>query len=619
MALPISSEIKRWASLQSRGPVAELYEVEASDTETLYYVLGDPTKTGSLQFPLDADGNPTAEAKTYTAIAIKRDDITQSIRAELPTFKVSVSNITGVAGGLIENYELDGRRVRITRVILDTLTLEDSISFDFTIQSQGYDRKAATFVIGFGNLFRRKLPWKKLVKVRCQHPWQQRFQTDNPCSFPSDYFGPNTEQSFGSESGRSIIVSEPARLFGGELEYERWSRGDISTASGKSGRTLEPIGKGVGEPPVYSDLYVHYFIPPQADSSVEKAFLAAWKSGTAWTTTGEPVNFTGTVTVSMVPIVETPVAPANEQEFRFRYERDDVSGPDFRIGTTLTAGGYEVEVTRNPVNFFRMPYRLDPGSADFVNGDVINRTRGDTSVTAQTNPVDLFGPADNGIHEREYGWNTLNELNATVFNVNRSTPNAMHIETTNPVATWTPGGENSPFAFKYLTGDFEVWTRVRPLSPDSSGIGGILVQSRKSGPLSDWVLWGHGLDNEGDERLVARSARNDVEGVTGEYETTDRYLKLERSGNSWTFSSSADGVTWTEQETRSVTLTQRTRLGLFVSSGGDSNAQTAYAFEGFRFLSGGPSTCDRLLNSLDGCLGRNNQHNFGAYSALPRR
>jgi phage-related protein/regulation of enolase protein 1 (concanavalin A-like superfamily) len=187
MAQPLSRSLRDWKAAESRpDPLVVLYDVEVSDSLTLHYVEGNPNGTGSLVY----------QGNTYQAATIVREQLEQSIEGDVPTFRVAVSNIDGIPGGLIETYDLDGRQVTITKVLLSTLSPTDALVETYTIQNQEYNRGKAIFTLGHANLFKQRVPFRQFLRNKCQWAYQSRFLKETECGYPSDFFGPDSRQSF---------------------------------------------------------------------------------------------------------------------------------------------------------------------------------------------------------------------------------------------------------------------------------------------------------------------------------------------------------------------------------------------------------------------------------------
>jgi phage-related protein len=222
-----SSALKTWKAAQSReSPWVVLYDIEVPGMTTLYLLEGDPTGTGSVTFG----------GHTYNATAIARDEQDQNIKGDVGEFSISISNVTGVAAGYLESYEFDGGKVTITQFPLSLLEASeigpgvlDRIREVYTIQDQSYDRQRATLVVGPPNFFRRKLPWRKYIRQRCQWDWENRFSAGNGCGYPSDLFLEDTRQDF--RAGATLAAQE--RRFG-------WH-----TLNAASAKTFENDGLGL--------------------------------------------------------------------------------------------------------------------------------------------------------------------------------------------------------------------------------------------------------------------------------------------------------------------------------------------------------------------------------------
>lgn len=184
MSIPISSTVLTWKNSDARSdPLIYLYEVEVSQAVTLRLVAGDPI-----------GGAVTYNGNTYTPAAIAREAIEQSIDGEQGSFRLAVSNIDGIAGGYIEREDLDGKTVRCITVPRSTLSPTDAMVETYSILDQSYNREVAEFVLGPPTFWRRRIPWQKFIRQRCQHSWQNRFLDGNKCGFPSDRFGADSGQ-----------------------------------------------------------------------------------------------------------------------------------------------------------------------------------------------------------------------------------------------------------------------------------------------------------------------------------------------------------------------------------------------------------------------------------------
>jgi hypothetical protein len=197
----LSTELKTWKDSQSRlVPLITLFDIEVNDSTTMRLVQGDPDGSGSVTF----GGNP------YTACAIEREEHTENVEGDFPSFRLLISNINGVAGGYIEANELDGRQVTIRTGLLRGTESDYQVE-TYTITYATYDRKTASLTLGPPNFFKRKTNPRKFQRMRCQHAWAQRFLDDAGCGYPTDTFEADTHADFWP--GRETD-SEKERQFG---------------------------------------------------------------------------------------------------------------------------------------------------------------------------------------------------------------------------------------------------------------------------------------------------------------------------------------------------------------------------------------------------------------------
>lgn len=176
-----------WKDDPDGVPIVELYSIAVDDVTTLRYVAGDPHGTGSVEY----------DGETYTAIQIEREEIREGIEGDLPSCRLAISNVNGIAGGYIEREDLEGRPVTYIATPLDLLSSvdpNDRIEMSFKIQQQAYNRKAASFSLGHPDFTRRRVPWRRFQRTRCQHDYSNRFIVGNRCGYPSDEFSAASAQ-----------------------------------------------------------------------------------------------------------------------------------------------------------------------------------------------------------------------------------------------------------------------------------------------------------------------------------------------------------------------------------------------------------------------------------------
>ncbi len=182
--IPLPQALKNFKAGDSQtSPIVTLYDISVTDAITVRLVEGNPTGQ-----------TITYAGNVYSPAAIQRGDVEQSIAGEIGSFDLQVSNIDGVAGGYIEKHDLEGQRVTITTVPIATLDPADAFVETYTIQDQAYTRETASVTLGYANLFKRRLPWRRYQRTKCLHDWENRFQVGNGCGFPSDEFEADTMQ-----------------------------------------------------------------------------------------------------------------------------------------------------------------------------------------------------------------------------------------------------------------------------------------------------------------------------------------------------------------------------------------------------------------------------------------
>lgn len=199
----LSTELKVWKDSQDRlVPLITLYEIEVNDSTTMRLVEGDPDGTGTITFG----------GQTYNACAIEREEHEENIEGDYPSFQLLISNINGVAGGYIEQNELDGRQVTIRTGLLRGVE-GDFQTETYTISGASYDRKHAILQLGPPNFFKQKTCSRRFQRMRCQHPWAKRFEDDAGCGYPSDTFEADTSADF-KVGTNAALDAEQARQFG---------------------------------------------------------------------------------------------------------------------------------------------------------------------------------------------------------------------------------------------------------------------------------------------------------------------------------------------------------------------------------------------------------------------
>jgi len=238
----------------------------------------------------------------------------------------------------------------------------------------------------------------------------------------------------------------------------------------------------------------------------------------------------------------------------------------------------------------------------------------------------VVGADDASDQTRRHGWHSINfkatrdGSTETIAGVNvidsdgDGTPDGYYFSTNATAIAWSSLIREAPFAFKLVSGDFDVSTRVHIFGRREGLIAGILCQE-VGDDYDSWVLLGAGCDSELAVQAVERSAVDGVDQAGTDGDTELEYFRLRRVGNVFTFYTSTDGSTWTQFAEHTLALETSVRIGLVVCCDIPAATFCSAQFEFFRFTSGGDATCDRTL--VD-CGSRGNVHRHFAFPGIPR-
>ena len=215
-----------------------------------------------------------------------------------------------------------------------------------------------------------------------------------------------------------------------------------------------------------------------------------------------------------------------------------------------------------------------------------------------------------------HGWFGINMDEASFADVNLSSLSEFRLrypDSTN-VAAWLNAARDGPFAYKKISGDFDVFSKVDPLITGGSRTG-FICQSVST--PSNWVS----LFLVSTNTWVLRRTISDVSTDASDAATaSDRWLRLVRSGDDFEGFYSDDGASWTSVGTWTVVMGADIRIGIAVFQD-TSNPATPIGgdYEFFRFNAGGLIECDRTLDGEKGCNAHSNSTHFGAFPVIPRR
>ncbi|KWT91826.1 Ig-like domain-containing protein [Candidatus Magnetominusculus xianensis] len=187
---------------------------------------------------------------------------------------------------------------------------------------------------------------------------------------------------------------------------------------------------------------------------------------------------------------------------------------------------------------------------------------------------------------KQYGWFAENTSGTTVFDINNTsgsgTPNCLQM--TFPSQVYTEA--NHPFAYRKLTGDFDVNTRVQ--SCLSWAYGGLMVKDETIHP-------GHkdsiDIREDANSNLSWFNQTNDAVTNSGSG-SSGQYLRINRTGNVFTLYHSSNGSSWTQdaQWTRND-FSSTVYVGLFgYGSSGHAGVYVQFTYFNGTYTDAGATT-----------------------------
>jgi len=219
--------------------------------------------------------------------------------------------------------------------------------------------------------------------------------------------------------------------------------------------------------------------------------------------------------------------------------------------------------------------------------------------------------------EAKHGWFVRHATNASKIDVNITDSGMLYFQYPDitVVHAYKDTDNSGPFLYKFIDGDFDVWTKVDGSFVDDGSMCGILISS--SAPDDSIGFWRAASA----PRIIARETLNGVSNADESKSTSDLYLRATRVGvNVFNFYHSSDGITWTHFHEDLQTMPTTLRVGAAIQQdvAGPSAESFWVWFKFFRFFSGGKPNCTRLLDGTDGCKEHKNTSHFFGFS-VPRR
>lgn len=225
--------------------------------------------------------------------------------------------------------------------------------------------------------------------------------------------------------------------------------------------------------------------------------------------------------------------------------------------------------------------------------------------------------------KRRFGWSTINADRARHWHTSQSTVEAGSEKPWTQCLSvfadlrWEAGQQNGLFAWKDISGDFSLETRVKSTGDRTARLVGLLIQDAAS--LGDWMFWGQSEDGvPADIMRVRESVSGTPTDVDFDLTDGDERIRVVRIGDDFTaYSRITDAGAWVSKNVFSwTTPPEKLRVGLLAASDTVDGVTSVLAyFRHFRFTVGGFVTCDR---SRTDCVERDNFHQFNAFPSIPR-
>lgn len=185
------------------------------------------------------------------------------------------------------------------------------------------------------------------------------------------------------------------------------------------------------------------------------------------------------------------------------------------------------------------------------------------------------------------------------------------------VAQWWDTAQSALYAFKLLSGDFDVYyLHASAAFTDNDRWAGCIIQSSVS--TNDWIATPF-------ERISGSNSLrvlSTVSGVTSQLATSSNwwpYVRVVRSGDSWTiYYKLSSSSAWTSLHTFSRSLSDPVRIGFSHGARSTSTPAGIVQWDYIRFTSGGLATCDMTFDGPNGCREHCNTSHYGGAPAIPR-
>ena len=157
-----------------RSPAAAMQTALAGDGVRLIFLIEIVLSQGTYRYAIAAT-DITFGGSTYTATAGFWSEVEESADIAAPRFRLTLQNLDGVLGALLDGLMAtgaDGRGRRLTVKTIEEGTIADStavLSDTFLISDYRLDRERVVLTLGTAGYLMALVPNRTIGSVRC--PW----------------------------------------------------------------------------------------------------------------------------------------------------------------------------------------------------------------------------------------------------------------------------------------------------------------------------------------------------------------------------------------------------------------------------------------------------------------
>jgi hypothetical protein len=260
------------------------------------------------------------------------------------------------------------------------------------------------------------------------------------------------------------------------------------------------------------------------------------------------------------------------------------------------------------------------GRCRFIYGDTQCGYPGDEFglTTKQT----LKHLATSAATEKINGWSIVYGNECDAYDISVTTEGYLTIRNnTGAVKEWWDAKRETAYAYKLVTGDFDVETLLVNTAWTADGLWAMFLAQSNS-TASAWVAlaWAHDVSTVASRVVALSTALSTAGTVENDASSTwYRYARLVRAGNTITWyvkAASVDAWTALHSETRSD-LGSQVRIGFTTCPRASGAATTTVQWDYLRVNAGGMPTCDYTLDGANGCREHKNTLHYGGFPAIP--